>query len=203
MIAVPAKLHARAARAVFINNEGVNKMKTIISIIAAHLILWGCLFIAANASAGEFEIRKTDVNMTWGKKGDFDMTLYQIGYAHYFGDIGLRAMVGESDTVTNKGEWKGVTNQMQDVWTLNIHKRFRIAQGITGQVGYNFLSEYKEVVNGEPKPDTGTGPSIAMQQRFGPHMSMKLSYDRYYKKKYHLGGDEVTEGVGLSIVWNL
>jgi hypothetical protein len=159
------------------------------------------LLLISSLSHADFEaeVRITDLHYTWGDKADFPLTLYQAG-VNYVTDHGqsFGIITGESNKRDSRGPWQ-LPVELKNFFTFSFAQEVGITQNLSVFAGYAY-SEYKEVVRGVPKADTGSGETYGFKYRLNSDISVKASYNMYYTKIGENVGREVTEGVGLSLV---
>jgi len=159
------------------------------------------LLLISSLSHADFEaeVRVTDLYYTWGEKADFPLTLYQAG-VNYVTDNGqsFGIITGESDKRDSRGPWQ-LPVELKNFFTFSFAQEVDITQNLSVFAGYAY-SEYKEVVGGVPKADTGSGETYGFKYRLSSDISVKASYNMYYTKISKSVGREVTEGVGVSLV---
>lgn len=156
------------------------------------------LFSSISMANYEFEIRATDLHYTWGDKADFPLKLYQAGVNYNFNNgFSFGVLTGESDKRNSRGPWR-LPIELKNFFTFTLAKEVRLGGRLSLFAGYSY-SEYKEVVRGVPKADTGSGETYGIKYRINSNFSVKASYNMYYTKISDSVGKETTEGIGVSL----
>jgi len=156
------------------------------------------LLLISSLSHAEWQLESkvSKVAMDWGDKGSFNFTLNQVGGSYLFKTgIGFSALAGQSDTQSEQV----ATVKLRDFWVISAFYDVKVTNNISVVPSFTY-TEYKEVVNGEPKSDTGTGYGLAIQYKINSKYAVKASMNDYYGKKSDWCGYEDTKGFGLSLV---
>jgi hypothetical protein len=163
------------------------------------LILTALISPLANADFN-FEIRHTDLKYKWGDKADFPLKMVQAGFNYNKNGFSIGVIGGESDKRTSRGPWV-LPVELKNFFTLTVTQDIKINNNLSLFIGATY-SEYKEVVNGKAKSDTGDGTVYGLKYKAFQDITIKLSADKYYQKNSKSIGLETTDGFGVSLLFD-